>query len=94
MTDYAFELPWYWSIGWASDDNLNFQLPTDFIMSRTRQGTSASTEEGSIFRIPPYFYLHVFDQTTNVTKVELGPKTFIRQDNEKVWSKYCCFSRV
>ena len=41
-------------------------------------------EEGSIFRIPPYYYLHVFDQTTNVTKVEIGPKTFIRQDNEKV----------
>lgn len=41
-------------------------------------------EDGSIFRIPPYYYLHVFDQTTNVTKVEIGPKTFIRQDNEKV----------
>ena len=48
--------------------------------SRNRQ----NEEDGSIFRIPPYYYLHVFDQTTNVTKVEIGPKTFIRQDNEKV----------
>ena len=55
-------------------------------MSHTRQShtSSSNAEEGSIFRIPPYYYLHVFDQTTNVTKVELGPKTFIRQDNEKV----------
>lgn len=50
--------------------------------SRNRQ----NEEDGSIFRIPPYYYLHVFDQTTNVTKVEIGPKTFIRQDNEKVVS--------
>lgn len=42
-------------------------------------------EEGkSIYRIPPYYYLHVLDQNTNVTKLEIGPKTFIRQDNEKV----------
>lgn len=53
-------------------------------MSRTRHSPPTEGEEGSIFRIPPYYYLHVFDQTTNITKVELGPKTFIRQDNEKV----------
>ncbi len=41
-------------------------------------------ESKSIYRIPPYYYLHVLDQNTNVTKVEVGPKTFIRQDNEKV----------
>ncbi|KAK3703611.1 hypothetical protein QZH41_019149 [Actinostola sp. cb2023] len=41
-------------------------------------------EEESIYRIPPYFYIHVLDQNSNVTKVEVGPKTFIRQDNEKV----------
>uniref|UniRef100_A0A646QDD3 Major vault protein n=1 Tax=Hemiscolopendra marginata TaxID=943146 RepID=A0A646QDD3_9MYRI len=45
--------------------------------------SSPSTDE-SIFRIPPYYYIHVLDQTTNVTRVEIGPKTFIRQDNEKV----------
>ena len=41
-------------------------------------------EVKSIYRIPPYYYLHVLDQNTNVTKMEVGPKTFIRQDNEKV----------
>ena len=49
-------------------------------MDRARKDTEAK----SIYRIPPYYYLHVLDQNTNVTKVELGPKTFIRQDNEKV----------
>jgi len=42
------------------------------------------TESKSIFRIPPYYYLHVLDQNSNVTKMEVGPKTYIRQDNEKV----------
>ena len=37
-----------------------------------------------MFRIPPYHYLHVLDQNLNVTRVELGPKTFVRQDHEKV----------
>ena len=46
-------------------------------------------EEESIYRIPPYFYIHVLDQNSNVTKVEVGPKTFIRQDNEKV-----CISHI
>ena len=43
-----------------------------------------SQEGETIYRIPPYYYIHVLDQNTNVTKVEVGPKTFIRQDNEKV----------
>jgi major vault protein len=38
----------------------------------------------SLFRIPPYFYVHVLDQNTNVTRLEIGPKTYIRQDNERV----------
>ncbi|CAH1802092.1 unnamed protein product [Owenia fusiformis] len=38
----------------------------------------------SLFRIPPYYYLHVLDQNTNVTRLEIGPKTYIRQDNERV----------
>ena len=42
------------------------------------------TESKSIFRIPPYYYIHVLDQNSNVTKLEVGPKTYIRQDNEKV----------
>ncbi|XP_014662129.1 PREDICTED: major vault protein-like [Priapulus caudatus] len=38
----------------------------------------------SIYRIPPYHYLHVLDINTNITRIELGPKTFIRTDNESV----------
>uniref|UniRef100_A0A8C5YPG6 Major vault protein n=1 Tax=Marmota marmota marmota TaxID=9994 RepID=A0A8C5YPG6_MARMA len=44
-----------------------------------------ATEE-SIIRIPPYHYIHVLDQNSNVSRVEIGPKTYIRQDNERlVW---------
>ncbi|XP_070582519.1 major vault protein-like [Erythrolamprus reginae] len=38
----------------------------------------------SIIRIPPYHYIHVLDQNSNVTRVEIGPKTYIRQDNERI----------
>ena len=34
--------------------------------------------------MPPYHYLHVLDQTTNVTRLEVGPSTFVRKDNEQV----------
>lgn len=35
-------------------------------------------------RIPPFHYIHVLDRNTNVTRLEIGPQTFIRQDHEKV----------
>ncbi|XP_058627946.1 major vault protein isoform X2 [Onychostoma macrolepis] len=38
----------------------------------------------SIIRIPPHHYIHVLDQNTNIARVELGPLTYIRQDNERV----------
>lgn len=48
-----------------------------------------ATEE-SIIRIPPYHYIHVLDQNSNVSRVEVGPKTYIRQDNERlVWGSLC-----
>uniref|UniRef100_A0A8C0GKC2 Major vault protein n=1 Tax=Chelonoidis abingdonii TaxID=106734 RepID=A0A8C0GKC2_CHEAB len=40
--------------------------------------------EESIIRIPPHHYIHVLDQNSNVTRVEVGPQTYIRQDNERV----------
>uniref|UniRef100_A0A3B3I088 Major vault protein n=1 Tax=Oryzias latipes TaxID=8090 RepID=A0A3B3I088_ORYLA len=40
--------------------------------------------EPSIIRIPPHHYIHVLDQNTNIARVEIGPLTYIRQDNEKV----------
>jgi len=38
----------------------------------------------TVFRIPPYHYIHVLDQNANVTRLEIGPNTFVKQDNEKV----------
>jgi major vault protein len=40
--------------------------------------------DGSVIRIKPYFFIHVLDNNTNVTRVEVGPQTFTRQDHEKV----------
>jgi len=40
--------------------------------------------DASVYRIPPYHYIHVLDQTTNVTRLETGPQTFVRKDNEVV----------
>lgn len=48
-----------------------------------------ATEE-SIIRIPPYHYIHVLDQNSNVSRVEVGPKTYIRQDNERLVSRLGC----
>lgn len=45
---------------------------------------SKKDSDESLFRIPPYFYIHVLDQNTNVTSLHIGPKTYIRQDNERV----------
>jgi major vault protein len=38
----------------------------------------------SVIRIKPYHYIHVLDNNLNVTTVVVGPKTFTRQDHEKV----------
>ena len=32
-----------------------------------------------IFRIPPFYYLHILDQSSNITRVLAGPTTFVRQ---------------
>ncbi|XP_014881402.1 major vault protein-like [Poecilia latipinna] len=40
--------------------------------------------DSSIIRIPPHHYIHVLDQNTNIARVEIGPLTYIRQDNERV----------
>jgi len=44
----------------------------------------AGHSDVAVFRIPPYHYIHVLDQTTNVTRLETGPQTFVRKDNEVV----------
>ncbi|XP_034568226.1 major vault protein isoform X1 [Notolabrus celidotus] len=57
------------------------------IMSK-KPGKSPPEFEGpvdaSIIRIPPHHYIHVLDQNTNIARVEIGPLTYIRQDNERV----------
>uniref|UniRef100_A0A0B7A6U1 Major vault protein n=3 Tax=Arion vulgaris TaxID=1028688 RepID=A0A0B7A6U1_9EUPU len=45
---------------------------------------AARKDDNAIFRIPPYYYIHVLDQNTNVTRIQIGPQTFIRQDNQRV----------
>lgn len=37
-----------------------------------------------MIRIKPFYYIHVLDNNTNVTRVEVGPQTFTRHDHEKV----------
>jgi major vault protein len=45
---------------------------------------SKTSIENSVYRIAPYHYIHVLDLNQNVTRLEIGPKTFVKQDNEKV----------
>ncbi len=39
-----------------------------------------------MIRIKPFYYIHVLDNNSNVTRVEVGPQTFTRQDHEKLIS--------
>lgn len=41
-------------------------------------------KQSNSIKIPPYHYIHILDRNTNVTRVEVGPSTFIRQDHEFV----------
>ena len=36
----------------------------------------------SVFKLMPYYYIHVLDLNANISRIEKGPKTFIKQDNE------------
>jgi len=38
----------------------------------------------AVIRIKPLHYVHVLDNNTNITRLEVGPKTFTRQDHEKI----------
>ena len=40
----------------------------------------------SVIRIKPQHYIHVLDNSTNVTRVVVGPATFTRQEQERVIS--------
>ena len=38
----------------------------------------------NVIRIKPFHYIHVLDNNTNLTRLEVGPQTFTRQEHEKV----------
>ena len=42
------------------------------------------TQQGdhSVFRIPPYHYIHVLDQTSNVTRI--GKQTILREHSVEI----------
>jgi major vault protein len=42
------------------------------------------SNDPNVIRIKPYFYVHVLDNNANVTRVEVGPNTYTRQDHEKI----------
>merc|ERR1711892_915527 len=74
-------------MGTAISDSL---IPVYLIATQDREVMPAqdkrrsSSMDTSVFRIPPYHYLHVLDQTSNVTRLEVGPQIFVRKDNEVV----------
>jgi major vault protein len=42
------------------------------------------SRDPNVIRIKPYFYIHILDNNTNLTRVETGPLTYTRQDHEKL----------
>lgn len=53
-------------------------------MSKYGSKSGSPGDDHPIIRILPNFYIHVLDQNSNVTRVESGPATFVRQDHERV----------
>ena len=46
--------------------------------------------EHSVFRIPPYHYIHVLDQTSNVTRIgENMYSLFVKLQKINLHHKYC-----
>jgi len=53
-------------------------------MLHAGRNLSLASGNEAIHRIPPYFYVHVLDQNSNVTKLEIGPQTYILQNHERL----------
>ncbi|XP_076369364.1 major vault protein-like [Tachypleus tridentatus] len=53
-------------------------------MAGTKHNLRCQSDDDGIYRVPTYYYLHVLDQTTNVTRVEVGPQNYVRKNNERV----------
>lgn len=43
-----------------------------------------SKSNETVYRLAPFMYIHVLDATSNIMGIEVGPQTFIRQENQKV----------
>lgn len=43
-------------------------------------------KNSSAIKIPPYHYIHVLDKNSNITALQCGPLTYIRQDHEQITS--------
>jgi major vault protein len=50
----------------------------------SKPATTTTTANASVIRLKPYHYIHVLDNNTNVTRVEVGPQTFTRKDHETI----------
>lgn len=46
--------------------------------------TQQTTSPSPICRIQPFHYIHVLDRNTGVTRLEIGPQNFFRQNNELI----------
>jgi major vault protein len=42
------------------------------------------SSQENVIRIPPNKYIHVLDNNTNISRLEIGPATFIRKEHESV----------
>ena len=60
-------------------------MPRERSIDKTSK-TMAPQTDVSVYKIPPYHFIHVLDQSTNITRLEVGPATFVRKDNEMVVS--------
>ncbi|XP_077385851.1 major vault protein isoform X2 [Festucalex cinctus] len=68
-------------------DSLIFCVTVGGVMSKKNVIRPSEVDvpvDASIIRIPPHHYIHVLDQNTNIARVEIGPQTYYRQDNERV----------
>ena len=59
-------------------------MPRERSIDKTTKTAMAPQNDVSVFKIPPYHFIHVLDLSTNVTRLEVGPATFVRKDNETV----------
>ncbi|XP_064355578.1 major vault protein [Dromaius novaehollandiae] len=63
---------------------MSSSIAHDLPFTRGARPPPGCPTEDPVIRIPPYHYIHVLDLNSNVTRVEVGPLTYIRQDHERV----------